>query len=101
MLQQVHPARVRLAGQNVESSRRFRIEITAGRPVVMGVDDMCGFLVDDRWPDPGHLGRERVPMVLRVPLEKLSRPLFVHQLLLRVWEVATTGSPVVIDWTDS
>lgn len=78
---------------------RFRIDIsdndiTEDPP---GVERSHGFIVDDKWPKPGHLGQERIPLRLCVRSDQLDNALVVGDLLVRMLEQARSQKRVDID----
>ena len=91
--------KIRMAGKLLPGEERFRIDIsdndiTEDPP---GVERSQGFIVDDKWPSPGHLEQKRIPLRLCVTSGQLDNALFVVDLLVRMLEQAKSQKRVDID----
>jgi hypothetical protein len=94
-----HATKKHLAGSFLSGEERFRIDIydkdIAEDPP--GAERSQGFIVDDKWPNPGHLGQKRTPLRLCVRSDQLRNALFVGDLLVRMLEQAKSQKSIDID----
>ena len=94
-----HATKRKLAGKHLPGEERFRIDIydkdiTEDPP---GVERSQGFIVDDKWPKPGHLEQKRIPLRLCVRSDQLRNALSVGGLLTWMLEQAKSQKRVDID----
>lgn len=91
-----------LAGRSIDAEGRFRLEIEYVIEGPEGFERSEGYIVDDKWPQPGRLGHQRIRLQLSVRRDQLHHAPFLGALYARLLEAAKDGqNPIFLDTQDN